>query len=137
MKKYHIYKSGGIIIRDKKLLVERSKGKDFFIAPGGSLEKNEIPEQALTRELKEEFNIKVVEDDLRKFGTFYAEAAGDEGKIIRMDVFMVDSWNGELTPSSEVEEIFWITSQIPEGIKVGSIFEYEVIPKLKSAGLID
>ncbi len=40
---YDIHKAAGIIIRDKKLLVERSKGKEFFIAPGGTIEEGETP----------------------------------------------------------------------------------------------
>lgn len=134
---YQIHKAGGIIIKDKKLLVERSKGKNIFIAPGGSIEKGETPKQALIRELREEFSIRVTEKDLVGFDTFYAKAAGDEERIVRMDVFMVSRWSGEPKPSSEVEEVLWITAKIPNGIKVGSIFEHDVIPKLKQKGLID
>jgi mutator protein MutT len=134
---FDIYKSGGVIIRDRKLLVERSFGKEFFIAPGGSIEAGESPRQALVRELQEEFAIEVKEGDLEEFGTFYAEAAGKDGKTLRMDVFMVKGWSGEPRPNSEVEEIRWITSEIPEDIKVGSIFEHEVLPRLKSSDLID
>lgn len=137
MPTFDIHKSGGIIIRDRKLLVERSVGKEFFIAPGGSIEEGETSTQALVRELQEEFMIDVLEDALEEFGTFYANAAGIDGKVVRMDVFTVKSWTGEPTPNSEVEEIRWITSQIPEGIKVGSIFEHEVLPRLKQQNLID
>jgi mutator protein MutT len=132
----HIHKAAGILIRDRKLLVERSKGKEFFIAPGGSIEPGETPEQALVRELKEEFQIAVREDSLSTFGTFRAAAAGQEHKTVEMNVFTVSEWIGEPTPDNEVEEIRWITSE-PEDIKVGSIFEHEVIPRLKAANLID
>jgi len=118
-------------------LVERSEGKEFFIAPGGSVEEGENPIQALIRELKEEFNIEVSEDDLEEFGTFTAPAAGQEHRTVVMEVFMVKNWSGDIVPSSEVEEILWITSDIPKGIKVGSIFEHNVIPKLKQLNLID
>lgn len=113
------------------------RGKDFFIAPGGSVEKEESIKQALVRELKEEFAIETVESDFEEFGSFYAPAAGAEEKIIRMDVFIVKGWKGEPVPSSEVEEICWITSRIPHSMKVGSIFEHEVIPRLKAHNLID
>lgn len=137
MDNFDIHKSGGIIIRDKKLLVEKSFDKDFFIAPGGSIEEGETPKQALVRELQEEFAIDVKEDDLQEFGVFYADAAGQEGRKVRMDVFTVQGWESDPRPNSEVEEIRWITSQIPEGIKVGSIFEHDVIPRLKELDLID
>jgi 8-oxo-dGTP diphosphatase len=130
-----IHKAAGIIIRDRKLLVERSKGKEFFIAPGGSIESGETAKQALVRELKEEFQIKVQEDDFESFGTFRAEAAGQEGKVVEMEVFTVNRWLGEPTADNEVEEIAWITSD--SDLKLGSIFEHEVIPRLRVNNLIN
>lgn len=131
-----IHKSAGIIIKDRKLLVERSGGKEFFVSPGGKLEGDETAKQALVRELMEEFSIKTEEEGFQEFGTFTAKAVGS-GKDLVMDVFIVKSWEGEPTPSGEVEEIRWIESGNPEGLKLGSIFEYDVIPKLKEMELID
>ncbi len=136
-KKIDIHKAGGILIKDRKFLVERSKGKTIFIAPGGSIETGETPKQALVRELFEEFKIMVLENDLQEFGTFYAQAAGQEEKYLQMDVFIVKHWQGEPTPDNEVEEMLWINSNLPENIKIGSIFEHEVLPRLKEKDLID
>jgi 8-oxo-dGTP pyrophosphatase MutT (NUDIX family) len=133
-----IHKAAGIIIKNRRLLVERSKGKDVFVAPGGKLEPGETPRQAVIRELKEEFQLDIAENDLEIFGTFYAEAAGSHnaGKTLQMDVFTIRNV-GEITPDSEVEEIRWITSNIPADIEVGSIFAHDVLPKLKAQDLVD
>ena len=48
-----IHKSGGVLIKDRRLLVTRSKGKDIFIAPGGKLEEGETAVQAIVREMME------------------------------------------------------------------------------------
>lgn len=136
-KQIDIHKAGGILIKDRKFLVERSKGKDFFIAPGGSIEPGETPKQALVRELREEFQVQVTESNLEEFGIFYAQAAGQEDKYLQMDVFIVKVWSGEVTPDNEVEEILWIDLNPPKNIKLGSIFEHEVLPKLKALDLID
>jgi 8-oxo-dGTP diphosphatase len=132
-----IHKAAGIMIRDRKLLVERSMGKEFFIAPGGSIEENETPETAVIRELREEFQVEVDEADLSLFGIFTAQAAGQEEKVVEMTVFKVAQWQGEPTPDNEVEEIAWVTSANENGLKIGSIFEHEVIPRLVAAGEID
>ncbi|HSW37615.1 MAG TPA: NUDIX domain-containing protein [Candidatus Saccharimonadales bacterium] len=132
-----IYKAAGIIIRDRKLLVEKSVGKDFFISPGGSIEPGETPKQALVRELKEEFDIKVSEKDLEFFGVFEAEAANHPGQKVKMEAFRVKNYKGEPVPSSEVEHIAWIDTKPPKGMKVGSIFEHQIMPKLKEEDLID
>ena len=134
---YDIHKAAGIIIIDRKLLVEKSKNKEFFIAPGGSIENNENPKQALVRELLEEFQILVSESDLEEFGIFCHSAAGQDGKTVCMEVFKVKGWRGDIRKDNEVEEIRWITSRIPNDIKVGSIFEFEVVPRLKQQDLID
>ena len=130
-----IHKAAGILVRNKKLLVERSKGKEFFIAPGGSIEPGETPKQALIRELMEEFQVTVEEEDLAEFGTFRAAAAGQESKVVEMQVFTVKGWKGEPTADSEVEEVAWVTSS--SSLRLGSIFEHEVVPRLKAANIID
>jgi 8-oxo-dGTP pyrophosphatase MutT (NUDIX family) len=132
-----IYKSGGILLRDRKLLVSRSKGKDVFVAPGGKVMNGETAKQALIRELTEEFRIKTEENNLEYFGTFFAKAAGNEENQLKMDVYIVKSWKGEIVPDSEIEEIKWISFLQSKDMKIGSIFEHEVIPRLKDENLID
>jgi len=133
-----IHKAAGIIIRNRRLLVERSKGKDVFVSPGGKIEPGETSRRGLIRELKEEFQLNIQDADIQEFGTFYAEAAGSHnaGKRLQMDAYMVDTAD-EITPDNEVEEIRWISSDIPADIEVGSIFVHDVIPLLKQRDLID
>ena len=132
-----IYKAAGIIIKDRKMLVERSQGKPAFIGPGGRLEPGETPKQALVRELSEEFQIQVAESDLEPFGRFSAGAANHPGQQVHMETFLVKHWKGEIRPASEIEEIMWLTSDLPQGVTLGSIFAHEVLPQLKQRGLID
>ena len=137
MNKSDIHKASGIIIIDRKVLVERSVGKEYFIHPGGKVESGETPKQAVIRELKEEFTIDVKEEDLEEFDNNSAPAANSPEVDVHMDVFLVKKWYGEITPDNEVEETRWLTSDVPKDIKVGSIMEHETIPKLKARGLID
>ncbi|TSC88381.1 MAG: hypothetical protein G01um101416_49 [Microgenomates group bacterium Gr01-1014_16] len=132
-----ISKAAGIIIVDRKLLVEKDFDKEFYIAPGGKLDPGETPKQALVRELKEEFLIDVSENDLEEFGSFSAPSSGQEHRTIHMYCFIVKKCWGEISLGHKVEKLLWLTSQIPDGIKVGSIFEHEVIPRLKAQNLID
>lgn len=131
-----MHKAGGVILKDRHFLVTRSFGKDVFVAPGGKLENNETPAQALEREMTEEVNVRIDVDTLEHLGAFYAEAAGKAGVKLQMDVYLVNSLVGKPTPSSEIEEIKWVNTQT-KGIKIGSIFEHDVMPLLKSRGLID
>jgi 8-oxo-dGTP diphosphatase len=137
MSDYQIYKAAGVIVKDRKALVEKSKNKDFFLAPGGKIEPGETPKQALVRELKEEFDIDVIESDLEFLNTFYDKAAGQEHLILREDVFVVKKWLGEPRPNSEVEKIAWINSSISNDMKLGSTYANKIIPLLKSLDLVD
>jgi 8-oxo-dGTP diphosphatase len=132
-----IHKASGIILRDRKVLVERSLGKEYFIHPGGKIEPGETVKQALVRELKEEFSITVDENNLAFFDHNVAPAANSPEVDVHMDVFIVKEWRGEIKPDNEVEELRWLTSQVPKDMKIGSIMEHETLPKLKAAGLID
>jgi 8-oxo-dGTP diphosphatase len=134
---HDIYKAGAIIINNKKILLLRAKGKDAFVAPGGKLEKSEDAKSALIRELKEELGITVEKNNLKEFDTYCAPATGDESKMLRMDTYIVKKYQGELKPDNEIKEMLWIDSNIPENVKIGSIFEHEIIPKLKEINLID
>ncbi len=132
-----IHKAAGIIIRGKKLLVERSKDKDFFISPGGSIEEGETARQALVRELKEEFDIDTKEEDFEHFDTTKAPAANSPERMVVMETFMVHNFSGEPIPSSEVEELRWVTTADIGSLPLGSIFEHTIMPRLKQLDLID
>lgn len=135
--KYDLHKVGGILLNDKKVLVCRPKGKETFIAPGGKLEGGESLMDALKRELKEEISVGINEIETEEFGTFYGKASGKEESTLRMDVFFIKQWTGEIKPGSEIEEILWINNDSVGKVKIGSIFEREVIPKLKEMQMID
>lgn len=134
--KKQIFKSAGIIIEGEKLLVSKSKNKEHFISPGGKIEKGETARQALVRELKEELDINVSENDLEEFGKFSAPASGAEDIELVMEVFVVKKYSGKIVPSGEIEKIMWLGKEIPTGIKIGSIFEHEVMPRLIKLGKI-
>ena len=131
-----IHKAGAVIIKDRHFLVTRAQGKDVFVAPGGKLEPGETAVGALLRELMEEVQMSAKEEDIDQLGTFTAQAAGNESKIVKMEVFLVRNAQGEPIPASEIEEVMWVNTQT-RGINMGSIFEHEVMPLLKQKDLID
>jgi 8-oxo-dGTP pyrophosphatase MutT (NUDIX family) len=130
-----IYKAGGIIIRDRQVLLAKPYGNDLYLNVGGKVEMGETAVAALIRELAEECSITVAPEDVELFGSYEAPAAGHEDRWLKMDVFMIKRWLGEPVAGHEIERLEWVTSDFT--IPTGSIFQHEVIPRLKAAGLID
>lgn len=135
--KVDIHKAGAVLLDGHgKFLVTRAVGKDIFVAPGGKLEAGESVLQALAREMIEEVQVEVNTDTAEHLGTFRALAAGNESKVVKMDVYLIKDSSGVPVASSEIEEIMWVNSQT-QGVPIGSIFEHDVMPLLKERELID
>ena len=98
-----------IYIRDKKLLVTRSRGKALYYLPGGKREVGETDAQALTREVKEELSTDLITSKLSHMGTFEGPADGKPpGTIVRLTCYFGDV-DGNIKPSAEIEEIAWLS----------------------------
>lgn len=137
MLKPDIHKAAGILIKDRKLLMLKSKQYHLYLSPGGKIEAGETPEQALIRELAEEVSIKVQEADLSFFAKLQTVTDLDPNRKIFLDVFLVNNWVGEIVAANEIEAICWVNSSNQHDYQLGSIFAHQVMPRLQELGLID
>lgn len=94
-----------IYLKDGKLLVTLSKGKDTWYIPGGKREAGETDHEALIREVKEELDVNLKPETIQLYGVFEAQAHGKaEGVVVRMTCYMAD-YEGEMQPTSEIEKL--------------------------------
>lgn len=127
-----IYKAGALIIKNKKLLLVREKNEDFFIYPGGRIEKNEKPEETLKRELKEE--LEITPNKISFFDTIITTFGNTPFKL---EAYFVES-NDKIEPASEIEECRWVDSSFKkEDIKLAEDIKNIMIPRLFKMGLIE
>ena len=131
----YIDKLALILVRGRQQLVAKSRGKNVYFTPGGKREPGETDIQALCRECKEELTVDLVQNTIRPYGVFEAQAFGKpEGTMVRMTCYMAD-FAGELKPSEEVEELAWIDSSFDkEKLSVTGIM---ILEDLKQNDLID
>ncbi len=130
-----IDKLAWIYIKDRKILSTRSKGKDAWYIPGGKREEGESDLQALVREVKEEMDVELIEDSIKYFDTFKAQAHGNpEGVFVQMTCYTGD-YRGELNPSAEIEEMGWLTSDTDP--KLLSPVDLIIFAELKNKNLIE
>lgn len=131
-----IDKVGGIVIKDKKVLVVRKKTKENFlefIIPGGKRESGETDLETLQREMQEEVNLKIIKTE---YLGEYRDIAIFENIPIAMKVYLCEV-EGEINVQNEIKEFCWIDKNYKaKGIKVGSILEKFVLPQLIKRELI-
>ena len=131
----YIDKLALILVRGRQQLVAKSRGKNVYFTPGGKREPGESDAQALCRECKEELTVDLVQDTIRPYGVFEAQAFGKtEGTMVRMTCYTAD-FAGDLNASEEVEELAWIDSTFDKDkLSVTGIM---ILEDLKKKDLID
>jgi 8-oxo-dGTP diphosphatase len=123
-----------IDIKDKKVLVTRTKGKDVWYLPGGKRKAGESNIEALTREVKEELSVDIVPETAALYGTFEALAHGyKDGTQVRAVCYTVE-YNGSIAPSNEIEECAYVGYEVRDAMPpLGHL----VFDDLKVRGLIE
>lgn len=104
-----IDKIAWIHLKNGTILSSRSRGKDVYYIPGGKREPGESDIDTLVREIQEELSVTITPDTATHVGTFRAQAHGHpDGITVRMTCYTAN-YQGLLRPSSEIEEIVWLT----------------------------
>lgn len=129
-----IDKVGAIILKDKKILVQRkNNNREECIIPGGKRENKETDLETLKRELMEELTVEVVKASY--FGE-YDDFAVFSGKPLHVRAYLTEIL-GEIKCDNEIKEALWIDKNYHEdGIKLGSILREYIIPELVNRGLM-
>lgn len=126
-----IDKVGGVIIKDKKILVQRKNNNQIAcILPGGKREKNESDIETLRRELFEELDVQLVS------AQFIGGYDDFDEPPIHMQTYIVEV-KGQMRCKNEIKEAIWIDKNYKEhGIILGGIIEKNIIPELIKKGLM-
>lgn len=114
------------------LLAQRPKGKRLagsWEFPGGKVEADESPEQALARELMEELGIAVELSDMEPFWFLSHDYVAEFGFHLLMPVYLIRRWKGE-PKALEHDQIIW---ELPEAMKDLGMIEADMglVEKLK------
>lgn len=125
--KRSIEKIGLATFRSGKILLARKRGSSTFILPGGKPESEETKEDALVREIFEELACGV--SSIAPLGSFTAQAAYDPGSTVTVHLYSGDL-DGEPTPSSEIEEIRYVSLRDYRGIRLAESLTLKIFPFL-------
>jgi len=101
--------AGLLLIKDRKLLLAYSINKQCFYLPGGKIDEGETAAEALCREIAEELNIYLQEDELEFYTHISAPAYGEKnGVIMEQDCFLSENTE-EPEASAEIGELRYFT----------------------------
>lgn len=123
-----IVKHGLIIIKEKKILINRKRGTTLFLLPGGKPETGETPEQCLVREIEEEHGCKVVPESISFFGEFSDAAANEPDTIVVIKAYL-GKIVGEPQAKAEIEECKWFGRNDDVCI-LSPVLRNKVLPRL-------
>lgn len=128
-----IDKLAWIEVKQKKILVARSKGKETFYIPGGKREAGETDKECLIREVEEELSVSLNPDSLRYYGTFSAQAHGhSEGILVKMTCYEGD-FRGKIKAATEIDAIAWLAF---EEMDKTSYVDKIIFQDLRTKGLL-
>lgn len=133
------YNAGGLLIKDKQLLVVKPIDRDAFLIPGGVIEQGEDPGKALVRELQEELNLQLSQENLEEYGVHADSAIGFTDRTVHMHTYLIKNWEQQplIYSDGEIESEFWLNSKNMDSVPIGNILKNSIIPKLIKDGLIE
>ena len=129
-----IKKSAMAIVNDNKLLVVRKKGSKDYIMPGGKPEGKESAIEALVRELNEEIGCGFDDASLTFLGHFEDFTSDGKSKV-SIELFTGDML-GTPKPSSEIEELKWISAADAINPFITPIIKKQILPFLVGKGVL-
>ena len=130
-----IQKSALAVIQENKLLVVRPHNSQFLLMPGGKPNVGESSESALKREIMEELCCIIDEKTITFLGTFEDVAAGSNSSIVRIDLYR-GTLIGTPQPSSEIEELVWISSNDISLQQLSPIIKNKIMPFLVGKNML-
>lgn len=77
----------GIVIKNGKVAMIHSAKYDYYKFPGGGIESDESPVEAMIREVKEESGLTVIPDTIKEFGNVHRRSRTKSGGLFIQDNF--------------------------------------------------
>ncbi|MBI2581463.1 NUDIX domain-containing protein [Candidatus Woesearchaeota archaeon] len=123
-----IKKSALTVINGNRLLVVRAKGSSYFLMPGGKPKEGESAIAALEREIMEELSCGIDRSSVIYLGNFEELTVDGKARVL-IDLY-TGALFGEPKPSSEIEELKWISAADAINPFLTPIVKKQILPFL-------
>jgi 8-oxo-dGTP pyrophosphatase MutT (NUDIX family) len=119
--------AGLLIGPDGRTLLVRKRGTEAFMQPGGKIERQEQPVNALARELEEELGLRIDPAQATYLGKFSAPAANEPGFVVEAELFQLNIAS-HVAPAAEIEEVVWIDPATDGGLVLAPLTRDLILP---------
>ena len=128
-----IMKYGLLIVRNNRILLQKEKDEEKLLLPGGRPKRREDYLKCLRREIKEELDATINENELQYLGKFEDSTADGKSELT------IELYLGTLKdtpkPSGEVEKIIWFgLKNRPE--RLSPVIRNKIMPYLKAVNIL-
>lgn len=123
--------AAAIVREDGATLLVRKRGTSAYMQPGGKIDSNEAPLDALRRELSEELALDVRPEEAEYLGRFSAPAANEPGCIVTAETFRV-RLNDDVEAQAEIEEVRWLLPGAESLLTLAPLTRDVVLPAIWS-----
>ncbi len=98
--------------------------------PGGKIEIDELPVNALARELREELGVGIADGTPTHVGCFRAPAANEPGSMVEAELFEL-TISGEPVATAEIEEMIWLNPDRIGDVELAPLTRDAVLPRYR------
>lgn len=128
---------GLLSVQQRKLLLAYSRNKECFYLPGGKVDAGESATQALCREIAEELNVSMKEEELVYYTHISAPAFGEkEGIVMEQDCYWLHR-DIIPEPAAEIGEVRFFSVADYRQQKAQAPGVIIILDKLQQEGFID
>jgi 8-oxo-dGTP pyrophosphatase MutT (NUDIX family) len=119
-----------------RVLIVRKRGTHAFMLPGGKIEGEETPRQALERELHEELDLLIEPSKLESLGHFQSRAANEPDHWVEADVFIA-RLEASVKAQAEIDALDWLEVDAARQGHLAPLLREQVLPTLRLRLLAD
>lgn len=121
--------AAAILRADGATLLVRKRGTSAFMQPGGKIDGDETPVNALCRELFEELALSIRPEEAEYLGKFSAPAANEPGCLVIAEMFRIHL-NDNVEAQAEIEEVRWVYPDSQNLIDLAPLTRDLVLPAI-------